>query len=157
MTEQDNFEIDPCFILSFTCISHSNIFHLILTFKIAGDDGTQNEISFCAKISDEPGQLWVGPCIVPAFIFTAIFKTSYWILAYDEEERYAVISTRPKVDTEDGCESREGSGFWIFVRDTNYTNSTYNMAIEAAEDAGMSIDGLTDFYDVDYSSCNRED
>jgi hypothetical protein len=121
------------------------------------DDGTQNEINLCGKVSDEPGQLWVGPCFVPAFLISLLSKPSYWILAYDEEEGYAVISTLPTVDTEDGCEAREGSGFWIFVRNATYTNRTYEIAIEAAKDSGMNIDGLTDFYDVDYSSCNRED
>ena len=57
----------------------------------------------------------MAPCFLPKFA-----AGPYWVLEYNEEEGYALISGgQPTTETPAGCKNGEGknnSGLWIFSR-----------------------------------------
>lgn len=72
----------------------------------------------CARIPDSsnPAKLAVAPFFLPTFL-----AGPYWVLAYNEEEGYALISGgQPTIKTDNGCKTGTGinnSGLWIFTRE----------------------------------------
>jgi len=111
----------------------------------------------------QPGKLAVAPCFLPK-----IFAGPYWVLLYNEDEGYALISggqpTIPSYVEDDigdgqndkkfiGCRTGRGindSGLWIFsrspVRDQEMIDSVRAKAME------MGID-VTVLIDVNHQGC----
>jgi len=82
------------------------------------EDGESSGGDICAKIvSSSTGQLKVAPCFLPGF-----FAGPYWILDYDEQQGYALISGgAPANQGRDEGTCAPGSdvndaGTWIFTR-----------------------------------------
>lgn len=71
--------------------------------------------TLCGGRNDLDSQVTVGACVVPAFTFGG---PNYWIIAYDEEEGYALIGAQTNVPTQDGlCTFASPTlGLWIFSR-----------------------------------------
>ena len=103
--------------------------------------------------------LGVSPC----FLFPASFwakRGKYWVMAFDEEAGYAVVTGgKANIWTGNGCKTRNKRGTWIFTREQSGEGAANaaSLALEAAREKGLDVDNLTDFFDVDHSSCNRED
>ena len=80
-------------------------------------DGTVHDSGdkICAKGTDDEdtANLKVVPCFLPTFLVGP-----YWVLAYDEDEGYALVSGgQPTIKTPDGCKNGSGtnnSGLWMF-------------------------------------------
>jgi len=118
------------------------------------DDGTFVEADLCAfqEQDEDPsndGKLRVAPCFVPK-----AGSGSFWVVAYDESEGYALISagqpTRPGVD---GCltgGSIDDQGLWIFSRSPVRDEGLINSVREIARDAGFDITVLND---VSHENC----
>merc|ERR1711963_169321 len=72
----------------------------------------------CAQVpnDNEPAALRVAPCFLPTFL-----GGPYWVLDYNEQEGYALISGgQPTIETDQGCKTGDGtndSGLWIFTRE----------------------------------------
>jgi len=103
---------------------------------------------------DDASKLAVAPCFLPK-----VFAGPYWIVAYDEEEGYALISggqpTIPAPDGLTGCRTGTGvnnSGLWIFTRSQERDEDLINRVIDIAKDAGFDTSVL---FDVDQSSCEE--
>jgi lipocalin len=104
----------------------------------------------CAKIVDESaGKLEVGPCFFPPKLTAG----PYWIIAYDEQEGYALISGgAPTVATDTGCTTGtgvNGSGLWIFTRQSQRDQVLVDKVRAVATVAGFDISVLND---VEHSS-----
>jgi len=88
--------------------------------RAAEADGTPTDSGdfLCAYGYDpeDPAKLAVAPCFTPKIV-----SGSYWVLAYNEAEGYALVSGgQPKVATPFGCRTGDGtndSGLWIFTRE----------------------------------------
>ena len=55
--------------------------------------------------------------------------------------------------------ARDDAGTWIFTREQTgevAANATL-VALDRARDLGLDVDNLDDFFDVNHTSCNRED
>jgi len=83
-----------------------------------GNRSEENVNGFlCAAQSRiEPGKLTVAPCFLPR-----IFGGPYWIVAYNEERGYSLVSGgQPRIETEFGCRTTtktiNGSGLWLLTR-----------------------------------------
>jgi hypothetical protein len=68
------------------------------------------------SIKEEPSKLTVVHSFVPKFM-----SGDYWVIAYDEEKGYALISGgQPTIESHSGCHTGEGinkSGLWIFTHE----------------------------------------
>jgi len=92
-------------------------------------------------------KLAVGPKFLPKF-----FYGPYWVVAYDEDEGYAlIISGQPQYPTRDGlCSSKDpmnslpGKGLWIFsrspVRDEQLIKKVRQIAVQKGIDPDVLID-----------------
>lgn len=108
----------------------------------------------CAYQTEEKdSKLAVAPCFLPK-----IFAGPYWIVAYDEEEGYALISggqPTEESDEVDGlCTTGTGinnSGLWIFSRSQTRNETLINHVRAIAVDAGFDISVLND---VDHTNCH---
>lgn len=96
------------------------------------------------------------------FLFPASFwarRGPYWVMAFDDEAGWAVITGgKANIWTGSGCKTRNGKGTWIFTREQTGEGAANaaSLALEAARAKGLDVDNLTDFFDVDHTSCNRE-
>lgn len=107
----------------------------------------------CAKIIDaKTGKLEVAPCFLPTFA-----SGPYWVLAYEEEQGYALISGGPpKVAAQGGCRTGtgvNGSGLWIFTRKQKKDPALIEHVREIAKQKGFDLSVLND---VDQSHCSTE-
>jgi len=104
-----------------------------------------------AKIVDaKTGKLEVAPSFLPT-----AFSGDYWVIDYNEDEGYALVSGgAPKIEGKDGlCRTGQGvnqAGLWIFtrqqVRDDNLVRKVRNIAEKKGFD-------LTVLNDVDQTNC----
>jgi lipocalin len=121
------------------------------------ENGNPQGGNLCAYQTDlesgQPGKLAVAPCFLPK-----TFAGPYWVLLYNEDEGYALISGgQPNVPSYDkdgnfiGCRTGRGindSGLWIFsrspVRDQELIDSVRARALEM----GMDVTVLNDVNQV---------
>ena len=106
--------------------------------------------NLCARIVDQDkGRLEVAPCFL-----TPAFAGPYWVLAYNEEEGYALISGGPpKIATESACRTGTGindSGLWIFTRQQQRDEALVQKVRGIASDLGFDLSVLND---VDQTDC----
>eukprot|EP00549_Striatella_unipunctata_P013147 CAMPEP_0118681818 /NCGR_PEP_ID=MMETSP0800-20121206/5148_1 /TAXON_ID=210618 ORGANISM="Striatella unipunctata, Strain CCMP2910" /NCGR_SAMPLE_ID=MMETSP0800 /ASSEMBLY_ACC=CAM_ASM_000638 /LENGTH=205 /DNA_ID=CAMNT_0006578153 /DNA_START=1272 /DNA_END=1889 /DNA_ORIENTATION=- len=92
--------------------------HTIDNFNYAEDaEGNVQSGNDCVyQDPNELGKLTVMPCFLPRFL-----GGPYWVVAYDEEKGYAMVSGgQPRIPTASGCRNPtrvyNGSGLWIFTR-----------------------------------------
>jgi len=106
-----------------------------------------------AQIIDaKTGKLKVAPWFLPTFL-----AGPYWVIDYDEEEGYAIISGgAPTKDGNDGkCRTGTGTnnaGFWIFTRAQQRNQQLVTKARGIAESKGFDLSVLND---VDHSNCTK--
>lgn len=115
----------------------------------------------CAAITNPffPSKLGVSPCfLIPAFFWARLGP--YWVMAFDDDEGWAVITGgKPTIWTGSGCKNIDDAGLWIFTREQtgDAANNATMLALDAARAKGLDVDNLDDFFDVNQTSCNRED
>jgi len=99
--------------------------------------------------SDDPAKLKVAPCFLPQAL-----AGPYWVLAYDEDEGYALVSGgQPTIDTGNGCKTGDGtndSGLWIFLRSRDRDDDLIEKVRRIAKEQGFD---LTVLLDVDQKNC----
>lgn len=119
--------------------------------------GNDVSASLCAYQTDETelSKLAVAPCWLPK-----IFAGPYWVVAYNENEGYALISGgQPTIVSEgtDGlCTSGEGinnSGLWIFSRSQLRNETLVSTVRDIAEAAGFDLTVLNDVDQTDCDAC----
>merc|ERR1712217_858912 len=104
-----------------------------------------------AKIVDaKTGKLEVAPSFLPT-----VFSGDYWVIDYDEQDGYALISGgAPKMEGENGlCRAGSGvndAGLWIFTRQQARDDALVQKVRSIAQKKGFD---LTVLNDVDQSSC----
>lgn len=109
----------------------------------------------CAKLADpiDPAKLEVGLCLVPAVV--GIFSGPYWIVAYNEEEGYALVSGgQPFKETSAGCRTGSfvtGAGLWVFTRQQQRDPELVEKVRGIAQAQGFDLGVLND---VDQSHCS---
>jgi len=114
------------------------------------DSGTK----ICARSADpkDPAKLEVGPCFLPAI--KGITTGPYWVLAYDEDEGYALISGgQPQIQGEGGCRTGSGvngAGLWIFTRSQQRDEVLVQKVRGIAKGKGFDLSVLND---VNQSQC----
>lgn len=105
--------------------------------------------------SDDPAKLQVGPCFLPQIPYLTVGP--YWIIAYNEEEGYALISGgQPTIKTKDGCRTgsgTNGSGLWIFTRERARNEALVQKVRGIAAEQGYDLSVLLD---VDQTNCWRD-
>lgn len=80
-----------------------------------------------------PAKLRVAPCFIPS-----LFAGNFWVLAYSEEEGYAIISGgQPDQETGNGC--RAGPGAWIFTRKPVIDAALLDKLTGMAADQGLDV------------------
>mmetsp|Transcript_1900 Transcript_1900/g.3675 ORF Transcript_1900/g.3675 Transcript_1900/m.3675 type:complete len:263 (+) Transcript_1900:21-809(+) len=116
------------------------------------DRTTKTEGNLCAYKTDN-AKLAVAPCFLPRFA-----AGPYWVVVYDEEEGYALISGgQPSIKTENGCKNGDGtnnSGLWIFTRQQERNETLVQMVRGIAADKGFD---LTVLLDVNQTNCPTEE
>mmetsp|Transcript_19660 Transcript_19660/g.29834 ORF Transcript_19660/g.29834 Transcript_19660/m.29834 type:complete len:259 (+) Transcript_19660:63-839(+) len=120
--------------------------------------GAEREGNLCAYQTDAAkSKLAVAPCFLPKF-----FAGPYWVVVYNEEEGYALISggqpTIPSYDGDDfiGCKTGTGinnSGLWIFSRSQTRNETLISTVRDIAVEKGFDVTVLND---VDHSSCGQD-
>jgi len=122
-------------------------------------DGTVHDsgTAICARTPDKsvPSKLEVGPCAVPRI--AGLTTGPYWVLRYDEEQGYAVISGgQPSIPTRQGlCKTGDGvnnSGLWIFTRAQERNERLIRKAERVITENGVDVAVLND---VDQTNCQR--
>lgn len=117
-------------------------------------DGQNYGGELCAYQPDpvtvsEKSKLAVAPCKIPKIV-----AGPYWVVAYNEEEGYALVSGgQPTIKTDKGCKTGEGvleSGLWIFLRTRERSEETIQKVRDIAE--GMEFD-LSVLNDVSQTNC----
>lgn len=110
----------------------------------------------CAKGTDanDPAKLEVGPCFLPRI---SGFSTGpYWVLAYSEQEGYALVSGgQPTHKTDSGCRTGtgvNGAGLWIFTRQQQRDEALVQKVRSIASAKGFDLSVLND---VDQTSCGH--
>lgn len=99
----------------------------------------------CAYAYDEedPAKLAVAPCFLPK-----ASSGNYWVVAYDEEEGYAMVSGgQPFLETPLGCRLGSGTndaGLWIFSRDPNPPEGLVQKVRDIASSKGFDVSVLND-------------
>mmetsp|Transcript_440 Transcript_440/g.634 ORF Transcript_440/g.634 Transcript_440/m.634 type:complete len:249 (+) Transcript_440:809-1555(+) len=115
------------------------------------DKTTKQQGDLCASEdgSDDPAKLQVAPCFLPK-----AFAGPYWVVSYDEEQGYALISGgQPTIPGTNGCRTGSGtnnSGLWIFTRNQVRDDELVNRVRSIAQEKGFDISVLND---VDQTSC----
>jgi len=107
----------------------------------------------CAKIVDAAtGKLEVAPCFLPSAA-----AGPYWVIAYSEEEGYALISGGPpKTASAGGCQMGtgvNGSGLWIFTRKQQKDAALIEKVRGIATQKGFDLSILNE---VDQSNCSAQ-
>jgi len=120
-------------------------------------DGTPHDSgdTLCAQSADkdDPAKLEVAPCFLPGFL-----AGPYWVLEYDENEGYALISGgQPSEENENGCTNGDGvndSGLWIFTRQQKRDEVLVERVRDMAKAQGFDISILNT---VDQTNCGQEE
>lgn len=90
---------------------------------------------------NDPAKLAVAPCFLPKAA-----SGNYWVLAYDEEEGYALVSGgQPSQETPWGCRLGSGindSGLWIFTREPNAPEGLVQKVRDIASSQGFDVSVL---------------
>merc|ERR1711972_86926 len=113
--------------------------------RAVNDDGSTREGDLCAYTPDssEPAKLAVAPCFLPTFA-----AGPYWILAYNEEEGYALVSGgQPTIQTDSGCQTGTGvnnAGLWVFTREVFPSDDLVAKVRGIAEAQGFDLSVLKD-------------
>lgn len=103
----------------------------------------------------DASKLAVAPCFLPK-----VFAGPYWVVAYNEDEGFALISggqpTIPALleSKSTGCRTGTGtnnSGLWIFSRSQERNDTLINLVRGIAQDSGFDISVLND---VDQRFCD---
>jgi lipocalin len=112
-------------------------------------DGNEYGGTLCAyqtQLSDS--KLAVAPCFLPKFA-----AGPYWVVAYNEDEGYALVSGgQPTIPADPdgataGCRTGEGinnSGLWIFSRKPERDDTLIETVRGIAKDAGFDLTVLND-------------
>jgi lipocalin len=105
-------------------------------------DGTLYGGKLNAYVKEEPSKLAVAPSFIPKFA-----SGDYWVIAYDEEKGYALISGgQPTIESDDGgCRTGQGineSGLWIFTRTQARDETLVQEARAIAADQGFDLSVL---------------
>jgi lipocalin len=119
--------------------------------------GSSVGASLCAYQTDETSlsKLAVAPCFLPTY-----FAGPYWVVAYDEQEGYALISGGQPTIVSEGtnglCTSGDGinnSGLWIFSRSQIRDDTLVSTVRDIAEAAGFDLSVLNDVIQTDCDLC----
>ncbi|CAE8592855.1 unnamed protein product [Polarella glacialis] len=107
----------------------------------------------CAKIVDAAtGKLKVAPCFLPGFL-----AGPYWVIAWSEEQGYALISGgAPTHSAPGGCRTGTGTnnaGLWIFTRKMARDEALVKKVSAIAVSKGFDVSVLLD---VDQTGCGAE-
>jgi len=126
------------------------------------EDGLDVYSELCAYQTGKSGtdlsKLGVSPCFLPKSL-----AGPYWVVAYDEEEGYALVSGgQPYIradpdDIEAGCQTGTGSGnsgLWILTREQTRDDDLVEFVRMIAKDAGFDLSVLND---VDHTNCDSDD
>lgn len=112
---------------------------------------TDSGTFLCAYGYDEedPAKLAVAPCFLPKTL-----SGPYWVLDYNEEEGYALVSGgQPFKQTPLGCRTGSGTndaGLWIFSRKPNPPEGLVQKVRDMASARGFDVSVLND---VDQKNC----
>lgn len=110
----------------------------------------------CAKSGDasDPAKLEVGPCFLPSV--GGLVTGPYWVLAYGEDEGYALISGgQPTHRASGGCRTGSfvnGAGLWIFTRQQQRDEALVQKVRAIAASKGFDLGVLND---VDQTRCSE--
>lgn len=117
--------------------------YTISVFNSEGQPGSGNG-NLCAWIPNEsePAKIGVAQCFLPLPT-----DPGYWVVAYNEDEGYALISGgQPTIETPNGCRTGSGfskSGLWIFAREVfppeELVAKVKGIAIEAGYDISVFL------------------
>lgn len=126
--------------------------------KAKDEFGDEKGGRLCAyQTDDADSKLAVAPCFLPK-----AFAGPYWVVAYNEDEGYALISGgQPTIPADPdnidaGCRTGTGinnSGLWIFSRSQERNETLVNTVRGIAQDKGFDLSVLND---VDQSDCDDE-
>merc|ERR1711941_64640 len=106
-----------------------------------GDGNGEGQL--CAYQTDpkDPAKLGVSPCFLPKFV-----SGPYWVIAYNEEEGYALISGgQPTIRTENGCKTgylgdrSYNGGLWIFTRQYERDEALVQKVRDIAKAQGFDV------------------
>ena len=109
-------------------------------------NGPVHDGNICAVVPDttEPAKLAVGPCFLPSSLYGP-----YWVVLAGPDPlnyEYALISGgQPTINTGNGCKTGEGvngSGLWVFSRDSVAPQSQIDMVIAQAKQLGYDTSVL---------------
>mmetsp|Transcript_9801 Transcript_9801/g.13853 ORF Transcript_9801/g.13853 Transcript_9801/m.13853 type:complete len:276 (-) Transcript_9801:255-1082(-) len=100
-----------------------------------------------------PSKLAVAPCFVPTGL-----AGPYWVVEYNAEEGWAIISGgQPTIPGDNGgCKLGTGtnnSGLWLFTREVNPSPDLVTKMKELAEEKGFDISVLNK---VDHNDCDYD-
>merc|ERR1711862_412386 len=107
----------------------------------------------CGKVVDaKAGKLDVAPCLVASGL-----AGPYWILAYNAQDGYAIVSGgAPTNSAPGGCRTGTGvndSGLWILTRTQSRDENLVQKARDIAASKGFDLSVLND---VDNTACGTE-
>jgi lipocalin len=153
--EDENF----CVVANYTILEKSTPWG----YTVGVDNKARDEFGdtrggkLCAfQTDDAPSKLAVAPCFLPKF-----FAGPYWVVAYNEDEGYALISGgQPTIpaDPENikaGCRTGTGtnnSGLWIFSRSQVRDDALVSKVRGIAQEKGFDLSVLND---VDQADCEE--
>jgi lipocalin len=105
----------------------------------------------CAKVMDAArGKLSVSPCFLPSSL-----GGDYWVLAFNNDEGYALISGgAPTKAAAGGCRTGSGvneAGLWIFTRKQARDDALVSKVRGIAAAKGFDLSVL---HDVDQTGCD---
>jgi len=134
-----------CATAQYTLKESSTFFGWTITVdnRAQYDNGTKYGGEICAYVPDSSNsaKLQVAPCFLPRFL-----SGPYWVLEYDEEEGYALISGgQPTVETENGCQIGTGAGdagLWIFTREAFPAEGLVEKVRDMARSQGFDLSVL---------------
>jgi hypothetical protein len=105
--------------------------------------GQSFENELCAYQNEwRASKLTMAPCFLPKSVGMA-----FWVVAYNEEEGYALVSAgQPTVQGDDGCRTGDvgDSGLWIFSRSPERDNDLIEKVRSVAQEAGFDVSVLND-------------
>lgn len=107
----------------------------------------------CAKVVDSSaGKLEVAPCFLPSF-----FAGPYWVLAFSQDEGYALISGgAPTHSAVGGCRTGTGvndAGLWIFTRQQQRDEALVSKVRGIASAKGFDLSVLNN---VNQTECSEK-
>ena len=117
------------------------------------EDGKKFQNKLCAYEQESASKLAAGPCEFPKF-----FAQPHWVIAYDEDLGYALVSSGQQAEEgeEEGCfsTSEEFAGLWVLTRSPVRDDSLIEGILLLAQEQGFDTSVLND---VDHSDCGEEE